>query len=124
MSQPGVVHHKINYVEIPTRDMDATKSFYEKAFSWKFNDYGPDYAGISKKEGSGEMGGICRADNVSNGGLLVILYPEDLEASWAAVKNAGGRIAREIFSFPGGRRFHFYDPNGHELGVWSDGTEG
>ena len=120
MSQPVLVHHEINYIEIPTRDMHATKSFYANAFTWQFNDYGPDYAGIKKKEGVGEIGGICRVDKVANGGLLVILYSEDLETSLAAVQSAGGEIAREIFSFPGGRRFQFYDPNGHELGVWSD----
>ena len=90
---------------------------YAAAFDWEFNDYGPDYAGI--KGGSGEVGGLARSEDERPGGPLVVLFSDNLEASLEAVNAAGGRIVKEIFSFPGGRRFHFADPSGNELAVWS-----
>ena len=111
-------HHEIDYIEFLVRDTEASKRFYAAAFGWTFTDYGPDYVGI---HGRGrEQGGLRRADSVPNGGPLVVLYSTDLEATQAAVKAAGGKIVQEIFSFPGGRRFHFEDPSGNELAVWSD----
>jgi predicted enzyme related to lactoylglutathione lyase len=110
-------HHVIDYVEITVRDLVAAKSFYASAFGWAFNDYGPDYAGI---QGEGrELGGLSQTVELRLGGPLVILYSDDLDASVEAVKNAGGNILQEPFSFPGGRRFHFADPSGNELAVWS-----
>ena len=114
-------HHQIDYIEINVDDLAVARKFYATAFQWEFNDYGPDYAGI--REGEGEAGGFRRADEVTPGGLLVILYSGDLEATLAAVRDAGGKIVQEIFPFPGGRRFHFADPDGHELAVWSEATE-
>lgn len=114
------VHHEINYIELSAIDLAAAKQFFSSAFDWQFNDYGPDYAGIRKRSGDGECGGICRSENVLAGGPLVILYSLDLEASLSSVQKAGGRITKEIFSFPGGRRFQFTDPSGNELAVWSD----
>jgi predicted enzyme related to lactoylglutathione lyase len=112
------VHHAINYVEFAVTDMAESKRFYKEAFGWEFNDYGPDYAGI-KKEG-GEAGGF-RLDTVaSTGGPLVILYSKELDLTLQKVRDAGGRIAKEPFDFPGGRRFHFKDPSGNELAVWSE----
>lgn len=121
---PAHVPHAIDYIEIPVTDLAAAKRFYAAAFGWEFNDYGPDYAGI--RRGSGEAGGLRPAAEVSRGGPLVILYSEDLEASLAAVRAAGGEIVVEPFSFPGGRRFHFLDPSGNELAVWAEepGTAG
>lgn len=111
-------HHGIDYIEFCMRDMAAAKRFYSAAFGWGFTDYGPDYAGI---QGVGrEPGGFRRVDAVPKGGPLVVLYSQDLEATLAAVNTAGGRIVRGIYSFPGGRRFHFEDPSGNELAVWSD----
>jgi pimeloyl-ACP methyl ester carboxylesterase/predicted enzyme related to lactoylglutathione lyase len=111
-------HHEIDYIEFLVRDTEASKRFYAAAFGWTFTDYGPDYVGI---HGRGrEQGGLRRADSVPKGGPLVVLYSADLEATHAAVKAAGGRIVQEIFPFPGGRRFHFEDPSGNELAVWSD----
>jgi predicted enzyme related to lactoylglutathione lyase len=111
-------HHAIDYIEITVTDMDAAKSFYATAFGWSLVDYGPEYAGI---QGDGEEAGGLRLDTeVRAGGPLVILYSEDLEASVEAVTAAGGTILRPIYSFPGGRRFHFADPAGNELAVWSD----
>ena len=110
-------HHAIDYIEIAVTDVAAAKSFYSSAFGWTFNDYGPEYAGI---QGDGkEVGGLRRADEVRAGGPLVILYSDDLEASVDSVSNAGGTIIEPITPFPGGRRFHFADPAGNELAVWS-----
>ena len=118
MPQATQVHHQIDYIEIPVADMAESKRFYGEAFGWQFNDYGTDYAGI-RKEG-GEAGGLRLEPDVVPGGPLVILYSENLEQSLASVRQAGGRITRDPFVFPGGRRFQFQDPSGHELAVWSD----
>jgi hypothetical protein len=110
-------HHTIDYIEFTVRDLAAAKRFYAAAFGWQFNDYGPEYAGI--KGAAGEAGGMHQSAEVRTAGPLVILYSNELEKSLAAVRSAGGRITREPFAFPGGRRFHFTDPSGNELGVWS-----
>jgi len=113
-------HHAIDYIELAVTNMDDAKRFYESAFQWEFNAYGPEYAGIRKKRGEGEAGGLRLSDHVTTGGPLVILYSENLEQSLEAVRQAGGVITTEPFSFPGGRRFQFCDPSGNELAVWSD----
>lgn len=110
-------HHSIDYVEFTVRDLTEAKRFYAAAFGWQFNDYGPEYAGI--KGSSGEVGGLHQSSNARTGGPLVVLYSNDLEASVASVRAAGGKIVRGPFAFPGGRRFQFTDPSGNELGVWS-----
>ncbi len=111
-------HHRIDYIEFAVRDLAASKRFYTAAFGWRFTDYGPEYSGI---QGEGrEAGGMYESDDVQPGGPLVILYSEDLEQSLAAVRAAGGGIVKEPFVFPGGRRFQFTDPSGHELAVWSE----
>lgn len=121
MSNPGHPHHAIDYIEIPVTDLSEAKRFYGEAFGWAFNDYGDQYVGICKPSGAPdeESGGFRPVDTVTPGGVLVVLYSDDLEASLASVKNAGGRITQEPFDFPGGRRFQFADPDGHELAVWS-----
>lgn len=111
-------HHAIDYIELTVRDVDEAKRFYSAAFGWQFNDYGPEYAGI--KGPDGEVGGLAKSAAPRTGGPLVILYSNDLEQSVAAVRKAGGKVVREPYSFPGGRRFQFTDPSGNELGVWSD----
>ena len=120
MTRPLLVHHGINYIEFSVTDMTASQQFYGTAFGWKFNDYGPEYAGIQRPEGAGECGGLRLESQVTTGGPLVILYSNDLESSLASVRNAGGTIVKEIFEFPGGRRFEFQDPDGNALAVWSD----
>jgi uncharacterized protein len=110
-------HHCIDYVEFTVRDLEEAKRFYAAAFEWAFNDYGPEYAGIRGNDG--EVGGLHQTAQLRLGGPLVILYSEDLEASLAAVRAAGGTVVQEPFSFPGGRRFHFTDLSGNELAVWS-----
>jgi predicted enzyme related to lactoylglutathione lyase len=111
-------HHAIDYIELTATDLDAAKAFYTKAFGWSLTDYGPDYAGI-QGDGS-EQGGLRRDGELRP--PLVILYSDELEASVEAVTAAGGTIVEPIYSFPGGRRFHFADPAGTELAVWSDKT--
>ncbi len=109
---------KIDYIEFPGADLPATKGFYEQAFGWRFVDYGPAYAAF---EDAGVDGGINAdpADRCAQ--PLVVLFSTDLEAMEAKVKAAGGTITRPIFSFPGGRRFHFRDPSGNELAAFSGG---
>ena len=110
-------HHAIDYIEFTVRDLPKAKAFYAAAFGWTFSDYGPAYAGI---QGYGrEVGGMHQTDELRVGGPLVVLYSEDLEASLAAVKSAGGTVLKAPFAFPGGRRFHFEDPSGNELAVWA-----
>ncbi len=117
MATERQIHHTIDYIEFTVADMAESKRFYTDAFGWEFNDYGPDYAGIRAREG--EVGGFRSDAEVVSGGPLVILYSDDLEASVDRVREAGGRIVTAPFEFPGGRRFHFSDPSGNELAVWS-----
>jgi predicted enzyme related to lactoylglutathione lyase len=112
-------HHSIDYIELAARDLSAAKAFYTGAFGWEFNDYGPDYAGIRSADGDGEVGGINPAGEPGPGGPLVLLYSDDLDATVAAVEKAGGAVTNGPYEFPGGRRFHFTDPSGNELGVWA-----
>lgn len=113
-------HHAIDYIEFTVLDLAEAKRFYTAAFGWAFTDYGPTYAGIQRPGGDGEAGGMEQAEVVRTGGPLVILYSDDLGASLAAVQAAGGTISTPPFDFPGGRRFHFTDPSGNELAVWSE----
>jgi predicted enzyme related to lactoylglutathione lyase len=113
-------HEKINYVEFHSRDLEKTKAFFTRAFGWSFTDYGPDYTSFS---GEGLDGGFHRGDkraSSAEGSALMVFYSADLEATQAKVEAAGGTIVVPIFSFPGGRRFHFTEPSGNELAVWSD----
>jgi uncharacterized protein len=111
------VHHSIDYIELTVTDLPAATRFYTAAFGWRFNEYGPGYAGI---QGNGrEVGGLRVDTKVTAGSPLVLLYSQDLETTLAAVRAAGGRVVQEPYGFPGGRRFHFSDPSGNELGVWS-----
>jgi predicted enzyme related to lactoylglutathione lyase len=113
-------HEKINYVEFPARDIEATKAFFKKAFDWDFTDYGPDYCAFSDE---GLDGGFYRAEltaNSATGGALIVFYSENLLQTLAKIEAAGGSIIKPVFEFPGGRRFHFGDPNGNEYAVWSD----
>jgi uncharacterized protein len=108
---------QIDYVEFPAKDTTITKQFYSTVFGWKFEDYGPDYTSFS----DGRLaGGFTKEGPPQAGGALVVIYAVDLEDMQTKIESAGGRIVKPIFSFPGGRRFHFADPNGNELAVWSD----
>jgi len=109
---------RIDYVEFATTDIGVAKAFYSAVFGWSMEDWGPEYTSFA----DGRLaGGFRKADAVAKGGgVLVVIYAVDLEAVAAAVKANGGTIVEEIFSFPGGRRFHFTDPSGNELAVWSE----
>jgi uncharacterized protein len=113
-------HHRIDYLEFSVTDMQAAQAFYRTAFGWEFTDYGESYAGIRGDRDGNEAGGFLLADRVVPGGPLVILFSDDLEASRQAVLDAGGRITAEPYDFPGGRRFHFSDPSGNQLAVWTE----
>jgi hypothetical protein len=107
---------RIDYCELAGTNVAAMKRFYESAFGWSFTDYGPTYAAFTE---SGLDGGIQGDPQEASATPLVILYADDLEAMLSKVTSAGGTISREIFAFPGGKRFHFRDPSGNELAVWS-----
>lgn len=111
---------KIDYIEFPAADFDAIEKFYVAAFGWKFTDYGPEYRAFN----DGKLdGGFFKSDlksTTSTGAALVIFYASNLEQTRDKVLDCGGRLVKDIFSFPGGRRFQFADPHGNELAVWSD----
>ncbi len=111
---------KIGYIEMPGGDLPATKAFYSQAFGWAFTDYGPDYVAFDAAS-SGLDGGFARPDAETTRQPIPILYADDLEAMLAKVIAAGAEIVRPIFSYPGGRRFHFRDPSGNELAVFTQG---
>lgn len=113
-------NNAINYVELPGDDLDALERFYSAAFGWTFTAYGPDYRAFSDGGFDGGFRRAKRKSRAKNGAALVVLYGADLEGTRDRVVAAGGSICKEIFSFPGGRRFHFLDPHGNELAVWSD----
>ncbi|MBD0863277.1 VOC family protein [Gordonia sp. zg691] len=115
-------HHSIDYVEFAVTDLAAACAFYASAFGWEFNDYGPTYAGVVNPAGreAPEVGGLAVTSSVTTGGgPLVLLYSDDLDATADRVRAAGGQIIQGPYTFPGGRRFHFTDPSGNELGVWA-----
>lgn len=116
MSQ-GEHDRRIDYIEFPALQIDATKDFYAAVFGWTFTDYGPDYTSF---EDGRLAGGFTTAAPVTDNGVLIVIYASDLEAMRARVIDNGGSISKEIFAFPGGRRFHFRDPNGNQLAVWSE----
>ncbi len=108
---------RVDYIEFQTTNMEETKHFYASAFGWELTDYGPEYTSFN----DGRLtGGFTVAPEVSKGGPLVVLYSTNLEEIEARIAEVGGKIVRKIFEFPGGRRFHFTDPSGNELAVWSD----
>ena len=113
-------HEKINYVEFPAKDLDKTKHFFSAVFDWSFTDYGEEYIAF---ENEGLDGGFFKSENVvcaDSGSALIVFYSNTLEQTQAKIEANGGDIVQAIFDFPGGRRFHFTDPNGNEYAVWSD----
>ena len=113
-------HEKINYLEFPAKNIPEVKAFFNKVFSWEFVDYGPEYASFIN---AGIDGGFFQSDLVSSttcGAALVVFYSDELEKTQAKIEESGGSIVKATFPFPGGRRFHFADPNGNEFAVWSE----
>lgn len=116
-STPTPDDYAIDYVEFRVLDIARSKEFYGKAFGWRFTDYGPAYCEFT----DGRLkGGFDASGPGSAGGPLIVLYAADLEAAVGRITEAGGSIVKPVFAFPGGRRFHFTDPDGYELAVWSD----
>jgi len=114
---PADHDHRIDYIEMSATNIAATKKFYVDAFGWKFTDYGPEYTSFA----DGRLaGGFTKATTVQRGGPLIVIFAVDLADAEKRVRAAGGSITKPVFSFPGGRRFHFTDPSGNELAVWSD----
>jgi predicted enzyme related to lactoylglutathione lyase len=108
---------RIDYIEFPVNDIKKTKDFYAKIFGWKFEDYGEDYTSFH----DGRLaGGFYQSPEVKTGGPLVVIYATDIHEMFTKVSAAGSKIVKPIFEFPGGRRFHFLDPGGHELAIWTD----
>jgi len=115
-------HEKINYIEFPANNIEANKEFFTTVFGWKFVDYGPEYTSFST---DGIDGGFFQSDlssTTENGCALIVFYSNDLENTQTKIVDAGGKIVKPIFSFPGGRRFHFTDPSENEYAVWSEET--
>jgi predicted enzyme related to lactoylglutathione lyase len=110
-------HHAINYIEFACTHPERMRAFYGAVFSWTFQDYGPSY--LAFHDGNLD-GGFTTEATVSHAGPLVVLYSDNLEATLRTVQAHGGSIEKEIFAFPGGRRFHFADPDGNLLAVWSE----
>jgi uncharacterized protein len=111
---------KTNYIEFPAKDLEDTKSFFSTLFGWSFSDYGPEYTSFN---GEGIRGGFYKSDlssSTQNGSALLIFFSNQLENTQSTIEKAGGSIVKPVFAFPGGRRFHFADPNGNEYAVWSD----
>jgi predicted enzyme related to lactoylglutathione lyase len=114
------IHEKMNYVEYPSKNLEATKAFFQTAFGWSFADYGPEYAAFSDQ---GLDGGFFQSDTAArtdNGSALIVFYSARLEETQAKIAAAGGQIVKPIFAFPGGRRFHFTEPGGNEFAVWAE----
>lgn len=112
-------HHRTDYLELTVDDLSAAKAFYTAVFGWQFTDYGPGYAGFSR-DGEREMGGLQQGKTAYvEGSPLMVLFSSDLDATESAVQTAGGTITTPTFEFPGGRRFHFQDPAGNILAVWT-----
>ena len=113
---------KINYIEFPAKDIEKAKAFFISVFDWSFVDYGPEYTAFSN---AGVDGGFYQSNlsvSTENGSALIVFYSINLEQTQLKIEAAGGSVIKPIFSFPGGRRFHFADPNGNEYAVWSDIT--
>ena len=108
---------RVDYIEYGAIDLDRTKRFYERVFGWRFTDYGPTYT--SFKDGR-LSGGFTTDAPVRPANPLVVIYAVDLQSTEAKIVPAGGKIVRKTYTFPGGRRFHFSDPSGNELAVWTD----
>ena len=112
-------NNHVDYIELPMSSASKIKEFYSSVFQWTFTDWGENYISF---EGAGIDGGFNGFDEVKveSPGVLPVIYADDLKSKLEVVRNAGGKIIKDIYEFPGGKRFHFLDPAGNELAVWSD----
>ncbi|MFV9551814.1 VOC family protein [Algibacter sp. PT7-4] len=113
----NTTNNHINYVEFKAKNLEDIKSFYSSCFNWVFTDYGPTYIAFAE---SGIEGGFEKTEDPILNGVLVVLYHENLDTIKNKIIAANGIISKDIFSFPGGRRFQFLDPSGNELAIWSN----
>lgn len=114
------MNEKINFVEFPAKNIKQTKKFFSSVFGWTFIDYGPEYTAFSNAGINGGFYNSALSSSTKKGSALIVLYSKDLTATQQTIIDAGGSIIKPIFSFPGGRRFHFADLNDNEYAVWSD----
>jgi len=112
-----IIDNHINYIEFKAKDLEIIKEFYSKCFDWTFTDYGDGYTSFSD---SGVAGGFEKTEGKIVNGVLIVLYHQDLDRIQNMIVENGGSISKSVFDFPGGRRFHFFDPSGNELAIWSD----
>lgn len=110
----------IDYLEMPSTNLAATKEFFSGLLGWTFQDYGPDYSAFDDGRTTGGFFTAEVTNTVAKGAPLVVFYSPDLEKMAKEVSRLGGKIIREIFEFPGGRRFHFEAPGGGEFAIWSE----
>ncbi len=112
--------NQIDYIEFQAANLDATRKFFEQLFGWTFTDYGPDYTSFHDGRLAGGFARASKRSTLDSGGVLVVFYRPDLEAVRQRVLDLEGQITKDIFSFPGGRRFHFTEPSGNECAIWSE----
>ena len=110
----------VDYIEMPSKDLAATRNFFTRLFGWPFQEYGPDYCAFDDGRTAGGFFTSEVTGSVTAGAPLIVFYRPDLERACAEVARLGGKITREIFDFPGGRRFHFEAPGGGEFAIWSE----
>lgn len=113
--------NRIDYIEIPVTDMKKSRAFFESMFGWTFQEWGDEY--YSFNDGRLDGGLRFSSEPAPASGVLVVFFSEDLERDFGRVKELGGTISQDIFSFPGGRRFHFIDPVGNEFAIWAESDE-
>ncbi len=117
-----IINEHINYLELPAKNIIATKMFFSKVFNWIFTDYGDEYSAFSSEE-AGINGGFYKSKKTAktkNGSVLIVIYSTNLVKTQNKIIQTGGIINKAIFSFPGGERFHFLEPSNNEFAVWSD----
>ncbi|MDP9004053.1 MAG: VOC family protein [Verrucomicrobiota bacterium] len=114
------LRNTIDYVEMPSKDLTATKTFFTQLFGWSFQDYGPDYCAFDDSRMAGGFFATEKVGSVADGAPLIVFHHPELEKMCNEVTRLGGNIIREIFEFPGGRRFHFEAPGGGEFGIWGE----
>ena len=112
--------NQIDYIEFQAADLAATRNFFEQLFGWNFTDYGPDYTSFEDGRIAGGFSRGAKRSTIESGGVLVVFYHPRLEEVRQRVIDLGGRVTADIFSFPGGRRFHFTEPSGNECAIWSE----
>jgi predicted enzyme related to lactoylglutathione lyase len=110
----------IDYIEMPSRDLPATRQFFSALFGWSFQDYGPDYIAFDDGRMTGGFFAAEQAWSAATAAPLIVFYAPQLEQTLTEVQRLGGEVTRDIFEFPGGRRFHFTAPGTGEFAIWSE----